>query len=84
MAAGILVFLGLAQGALATPIHSDIAPILAFFGAVREGDVDGVREELSKGANPNAVDDHGKTALVYAVVSGNRELVQLLLGAGAK
>ncbi len=56
IAAGILVFLGLAQAALATPIQSDIAPILSFFGAVREGDVDGVRKELSKGANPNAVD----------------------------
>src|SRR3989304_3534549 len=84
LAAPVIVFCGLWGAAFAPLMRSGLAPILAFFGAVREGDIAGVREELSKGANPNAVDDAGKTALVYGVVSGNKELVQLLLASGAR
>src|SRR3972149_6006991 len=73
----------LAGGGAAGVIRSDVAPILTFLSAVRNGDVQTVREELSRGANPNALDDNGRTALINSVVAGNRDMVALLLDSGA-
>ena len=74
----------LAGGAYAGVIRSEVAPILTFLSAVRNGDVQTAREELSRGANPNALDDDGRTALINSVVAGNREMVDLLLDSGAQ
>ena len=45
--------------------------------------IDGVEFALSKGANVNSFDVDGKTALYYAVMNDNLELVELLLKNGA-
>lgn len=49
----------------------------------RHGDVEDVLEALKGGANVNAQDDLGRTALHMASANGRLELVQLLLEAGA-
>src|SRR5688572_26462940 len=53
----------------------------------REGMFDEVRAAVSAGAEVNARDDSGRTALHYAVGSNRREaaraMVELLIGAGA-
>jgi len=48
------------------------------------GEVKRLAELLKKGADVNAVDPSGSTALVYAASSGNAEAVSLLLNAGAR
>lgn len=46
------------------------------------GNTEEVKELLSQGANPNATDKYGKTALFDAVRSQNLEVVKLLIEAG--
>jgi ankyrin repeat protein len=53
------------------------------FGAVREGSVDHIAAALQKGANPNAVDEQGMTALMRALVDCDANAVRLLLDKGA-
>jgi hypothetical protein len=50
---------------------------------VTGGDIDGVRQQLRTGANVNARDQHGQTALMLAAHRGHREMVETLVGAGA-
>ena len=52
--------------------------------AVRSGDVDRVRAVLNAGADIDALDEHGQTALMNAVHWGNLNISKLLIEAGAK
>ena len=45
--------------------------------------VAGVKALLAKGANVNAADEEGHTALIFAAFNGRAETVKLLLAAGA-
>ena len=47
------------------------------------GDVDGVNAALDDGANPDAMDDDGWTALMEACIKGESEIVKILLNDGA-
>src|SRR5262245_2067954 len=51
--------------------------------AVTNGDVEAVQRLLRSGANVNARDRHGQTALMLAAHHGHHEVVDLLVGAGA-
>ncbi|MCB1175061.1 MAG: ankyrin repeat domain-containing protein [Leptospiraceae bacterium] len=51
--------------------------------ATRKGDLDAIRSFVSSGADLNATDDNGKTALLYAAIEGNTEAATILLQAGA-
>ena len=59
--------------AFAGPIHD----------AARNGDLAGVQAELDKGADLNAKDESGYTPLYGAVEKGHKEVVELLIAAGA-
>ena len=52
-------------------------------GAVIRGDVETVRELLRAGADINARDRHGQTALMLAAHRGYYEMVEMLIGGGA-
>jgi uncharacterized protein len=52
--------------------------------AVRSGDIDRVRSVLDAGADINALDEHGQTALMNAVYWGNLDIAKLLIEHGAK
>jgi len=51
--------------------------------AARRGDADALRARLEAGADPDARDGHGQTALMIAARSGHLAAVLVLLGAGA-
>ena len=51
--------------------------------AITRGDVEAVRELLRAGADVNARDRHGQTALMLAAHRGYRELVAILVEGGA-
>ena len=51
--------------------------------AVGGGDVEAVRELVRSGADVDARDRHGQTALMLAAHRGHREIVELLVEAGA-
>jgi ankyrin repeat protein len=51
--------------------------------AARDGDVAAVRAQLASGADANAAETDGTTALLWATYQGSPELVKLLLDAGA-
>ena len=46
------------------------------------GDAEGVRAALARGANPNAMDDRGRTVLMYAVRDHPLAVLKALLDAG--
>ncbi len=52
--------------------------------AARDGDVAAVRAQLASGADVNAAETDGTTALLWATYQGSPELVKLLLDAGAE
>ena len=52
-------------------------------GAVIRGDVEMVRQLLRTGADVNARDRHGQTALMLAAHRGYREMVETLVEGGA-
>ena len=56
---------------------------MAFFARCRTGTPKAVREDLSFGADVNAKDEDGWTALMYAAHNPNPEVVSVLLEAGA-
>ena len=47
------------------------------------GDVEKVKEMISKGEDANACDDHGRTVLYYGAGGGSLEIVELLVTHGA-
>jgi ankyrin repeat protein len=51
--------------------------------AARSGDAEPLADQLSAGANVDALDRHGQTALMLAAPRGHLEAVRLLIRAGA-
>ena len=56
---------------------------IALVNAILEGDVVFVTALLDAGADPNIIDETGKTALIYASEKGHSEIVDILLEKGA-
>jgi len=56
----------------------------AFHQSARTGDLNSLRSTLQQGADPNARDVSGHTALIDAVAGGQIEAARVLLDAGAK
>lgn len=52
--------------------------------AIRSGDASRVKTQLAQGADANARDAYGATALMLAAHAGNLEIVNLLIAAGAE
>lgn len=55
----------------------------AWEDAVTRGDVETVRQMLRAGADVDALDRHGQTALMRAAHRGSRAMVEALVAAGA-
>ena len=51
--------------------------------AARSGNIDAVKELLARGANPNARERLGQTALMWAAAEGHTDVVRLLMDAKA-
>src|SRR5262249_55580232 len=51
--------------------------------ASAKGDAEEIRRQLSSGADPNAQDSSGWTALIYATQTDRPEAIKILLDAGA-
>ena len=51
--------------------------------AVRDGNIEAVKQHLDAGADVNAKDENGKTPLHRAAMHGSKEIVELLIGNGA-
>ncbi len=54
------------------------------FQAIRDGNLESLRAQLSQGADKNARDNRGATPLMHAAAFGTAEAVQVLLDAGAE
>lgn len=59
-------------------------PRLEIFQAIKAGDLDAVRAQLSRGQDPDGVNEHGVPALGAAVYHKQEDIVRTLLAAGAK
>jgi len=51
---------------------------------VRSGDTDALRGQIARGEDMNHQDDLGRTALTWAAINGNGELITLLIKGGAR
>jgi uncharacterized protein len=51
--------------------------------AVTRGDIEAIRQQLRSGADINARDRYGQTALMLAARRGHQEMVEALVGSGA-
>jgi ankyrin repeat protein len=69
--------------AVATGVFCAGAPIPALISAAKSGDVKDVGAVLEKGANVNATEPDGTTALHWSVRAGSLPVAELLLHAGA-
>jgi ankyrin repeat protein len=67
-----------------TPSPLSIAEYNNIHDAAKDGNTDAVCYLLSKGADINARDDNGRTALSYAVESGNLDLARTLIERGVE
>ncbi len=52
--------------------------------AARQNDAEMVTHILAGGGNPNQVDEQSRTALLYAAMNGNLQIIAILVKAGAK
>lgn len=66
-----------------TEVAKGTDPSSELFLAIDNEEVKKARSLLSHGADPNATDRNGATALIHAVGTGNESLVRLLLERGA-
>jgi len=58
-------------------------PLATLFEAVKQVDLQGVKDFLAKGADVNAKDDSGWTPLIHAANRGHNEVAALLIAKGA-
>ncbi|HUC61575.1 MAG TPA: ankyrin repeat domain-containing protein [Alphaproteobacteria bacterium] len=65
------------------PLAQQQAQAVALIRAAADGDEKKVRQILSKGGDPNVVDEAGHTALINACWRGQEATVEVLLTAGA-
>ena len=56
---------------------------MTLFQAIAKQDLEEVKKALATGANVNATDAHGQSALMHAVAGNNPSIVKLLIDAGA-
>jgi uncharacterized protein len=75
---GLLLIIAAKATAMAEVQVSDRLVMASEFGDMKE-----VTELLEKGANPNALDSMGRTALMTSAIAGHIEMVRLLLERGA-
>ena len=75
--AGAVLAIGLLTGAI-------LPDDPALLEAIREGDVAAVRSLLQEGADPNAAQGDGLSALHLAAQEGRLDIAELLLSAGAE
>lgn len=54
------------------------------FEACKIGTIEEIERLIKTGANVNAANDYGETALMWASLSGYTEIAKLLIKAGAK
>ncbi|NJN26309.1 MAG: ankyrin repeat domain-containing protein [Cyclobacteriaceae bacterium] len=66
---------------------ADTAPAVnmeSYFQGALDGDINPVRDALAQGADVNARDENGRTALMLAAFNGHDHIVRLLLSKDAK
>ena len=56
---------------------------MTLFQAIAKQDLAEVKKALATGANVNATDSHGQSALMHAAASNNPAVLQVLIAAGA-
>ena len=59
------------------------APDISIHEAIKEGDIQAVKQHLATGTDVDAKDEHGGTALYSAAVVGHNEIAELLINKGA-
>jgi len=59
------------------------APDISIHEAIKEGDIQAVKQHLATGTDVNAKDERGGTALYSAAVVGHNEIAELLINKGA-
>ena len=57
--------------------------LIELIEAIREGDIEAVKQHLAAGTNVNTEDDGGQTPLHIAASWGHKEVAELLIAAGA-
>ena len=60
------------------------APDISIHDAAEKGNIEAVKQHLAAGADVNAKDVEGITALHYAAGDGHKEVVELLIAKGAE
>ena len=68
---------------MTAPMRQGMADV-SMFSALRTGDLAGLRAAIARGANVNAKDERGQTALQIARGRNDAELIKALEAAGAK
>jgi ankyrin repeat protein len=58
------------------------APDISIHIAVREGDIEAVKQHIAAGTDVNAKDNRGITPLLWATYDGHKEVAELLIAAG--
>ena len=59
------------------------APDISIHEAMKEGDIQAVMQHLAAGADVNAKDERGETAMFSAVIGGYNEIAKMLINKGA-
>ena len=67
---------------VAAPLVADEAAD-SMLAAVRAGDVAGVQALIASGTSPDIANDYGFSGLLVAAVTGQEEIVETLIAAGA-